>query len=124
MSERTNPDTVLAKLVDQASGDVTVADVLEVALTKLPWREDEATAARLLNSILFHDQLLETLDAYLDAPPEDDGVASRGSKRSPEALRLIVMDFGVAGAIAAGYDQKQVAEIASELFGASHENAP
>lgn len=65
MTERTNADIVLEKLLAEASGDATLADVLDVALAKLPWREDEATASRLLNSILFHDQLLEALDGRL-----------------------------------------------------------
>lgn len=61
----TDPDALLAKLLQLASDDADMIELLELALEKLPWRDDEKTAAQLLLWILFHDNLAETLNGRL-----------------------------------------------------------
>lgn len=59
-------DQALAKLIQLSSSDDGIAVLVDRALNALPWRTNEDIAAKLLFSILLHDDLAEALNAGLD----------------------------------------------------------
>lgn len=58
-------DKALAKLIQAASNDDNIAALVDRALKALPYRTNEDIAAKLLFSILLHDDLAEALDGCL-----------------------------------------------------------
>lgn len=54
-------DDVLRKLTELASDDDSLVRLVTLALSHLPYEQDEGVAGQLLMSILLHDDLAEAL---------------------------------------------------------------
>ncbi|WP_439603829.1 hypothetical protein [Shinella sp.] len=61
MSRDRLADTILRKLTELAGDDDSLVRLAALALSHLPYEQDEGVAGQLLMSILLHDDLAEAL---------------------------------------------------------------
>lgn len=66
-------DAALRKLIEAAGDDCSFPALAKIALTHLPYEQDEKIAAQLLFSILLHNDLAAAIGAVL----ETDATAER-----------------------------------------------